>query len=74
MPNPLKSFSPAAAAVLNQSATARKQSAALRGKAASAIEHTNRLQRASHMSVNEGLTQKLAETITLKVCLVDSCH
>jgi hypothetical protein len=66
MPNPLKSFTPAAAAVLNQASTARQQSATLRGEAISAIEHTDRLQRASHMSVNEGLTQKLAETITLK--------
>ena len=65
--DPLSSYSPAAAAALNESLVARRQSAQLRSESASAIEHANRLQMASHMSVNEGLTQKLAETITLKV-------
>ena len=42
-------------------------SQSIRREVADAIDHTERLQRAAHSSVNEGLTRKLAQTVTMTV-------
>ena len=39
----------------------------IRQDAASAIDHTHRMQQAAHESVNESLIRKIAQTITLTV-------
>lgn len=46
---------------------ARARSAYLRRELKDAIDRTEKLQKAAHKSVNDGITQKVAETITLKV-------
>ena len=43
------------------------KSRALRKEVASIIDHTDRMQQAAHASVNEGLTRKIAQTVTLTV-------
>lgn len=39
----------------------------IRDELYSAISHTWQMQKAAHASVNEGLTRKLAQTVTLTV-------
>ena len=39
----------------------------LRRDAADAISRADKMQKAAHRSVNDGITQKISETVTLKV-------
>ncbi len=51
-------------------------SQSIRKEVINAIDHTDRLQKAAHSSVNEGLTRKLAQTVTMSVswhCVIVSC-
>ena len=65
--DPLGAFTPDCSMLVNETATGLETGKKVRAEAASVVSHTERLQKASHDSVNEGLTRKLAETITLKV-------
>lgn len=65
-PDPLGPFTPEADQALADAEDARARSAYLRRELKEAIERTEKLQKAAHKSVNDGLTQKLSETITLK--------
>ncbi|XP_070581726.1 tektin-like protein 1 [Ptychodera flava] len=64
--DPLGPFTPEAAAAMAQARDARNKSAALRREVEDTIQRTEQLQRASHKAVNDGITQKLAETTALK--------
>ena len=46
------------------------QSQTIRREVADAVDHTERLQKAAHSSVNEGLTRKLAQTVTMAVSIL----
>ncbi|XP_067056944.1 tektin-like protein 1 [Acropora muricata] len=63
---PLGPYTPECARVISTAAEARKRSSNLRKEVAEAIEQTVKLQKAAHQSVNDGLTQKIAETVTMK--------
>ncbi|XP_048774873.1 coiled-coil domain-containing protein 105-like isoform X2 [Ostrea edulis] len=65
-PDPLGPYTPEADQALVDSEEARARSAYLRRELKEAIDRTEKLQKAAHKSVNDGLTQKVAETITLK--------
>ena len=71
---PLGPYSPECARVISTAAEARQRSANLRKEVAEAIEQTVKLQKAAHQSVNDGLTQKVAETVTMKVCIYIKTH
>ena len=43
------------------------KSKSLRKEINDAVDHTQRMQMAAHSAVNEGLTRKLAQTVTLSV-------
>jgi len=64
---PLGPYTPECARVISTAAEARERSSNLRKEVAEAIEQTVKLQKAAHQSVNDGLTQKVAETVTMKV-------
>lgn len=64
--DPLGPFTPEAAAAIAQAREARQRSQFLRKDIRDAIENTQQLQQAAHRAVNDGLNQKVAETITLK--------
>ena len=64
---PLGPYTPECARVISTAAEARQRSTNLRKEVAEAIEQTVKLQKAAHQSVNDGLTQKVAETVTMKV-------
>ena len=66
---PLGPYTPECARVIATAAEARQRSTNLRKEVAEAIEQTVKLQKAAHQSVNDGLTQKVAETVTMKVSL-----
>ncbi|KAL8612187.1 hypothetical protein ACOMHN_018476 [Nucella lapillus] len=59
-------YTPEADQALQDGAEARSRSAYLRRNLRDTIDQVQRLTRAAHKSVNNGLTQKVAETITLK--------
>ena len=65
--DPLGSYTPEVDQALADAQDARARSAYLRKELREAIERTEKLQKAAHKSVNDGMTQKLSETITLKV-------
>ena len=67
--DPLGPYTPEADGSLGDAEEARVRSGYLRRELKDAIEKTSKLQRAAHKSVNDGVTQKLSETITLKVSL-----
>ncbi|XP_064649719.1 tektin-like protein 1 isoform X2 [Lineus longissimus] len=64
--DPLGSFTPEAEQALQEANGARARSAMLRRELNEAIMKTDHLQKAAHASVNDGLLQKLSETVTLR--------
>ncbi|CAL1547406.1 unnamed protein product [Lymnaea stagnalis] len=59
-------YTPEVDHLLGDATDARNQSAYLRRELRCTIDRVDKLKQAAHKSVNEGLTQKVAETITLK--------
>ena len=66
--NPIGAYTPEVQEALSLAVDARKRSVVLRREVTEAIDQVQKLQRAAHKSVNDGLTKKIAETITVKVC------
>jgi hypothetical protein len=64
--NPLGPYTPESAQAINLSEDAIKRSQILRQEVTDAIEETQKLQKAAHKSVNDGLTKKVSESITAK--------
>ncbi|XP_078604089.1 tektin-like protein 1 [Branchiostoma floridae x Branchiostoma japonicum] len=64
-PDPMGPYTPDAAKAIEEAREANLKSAALRRAIKDSIDKTTMLQQAAHRSVNDGLTQKLAETITM---------
>ena len=64
---PLGPYTPEAADAISCALQAREASASLRRSVNEAIEDANQLQHSTHRSVNHGLTQKVAETVNIKV-------
>lgn len=60
-------FTPECEHALADAREARARSSYLRREVHEILDKTVKLQKAAHKSVNDGLTQKLAETVTLKV-------
>lgn len=69
---PLGPYTPEAAQSISSASQARESSARLRRSVNETIEDANQLQHSTHFSVNHGLTQKVAETVNIKVQFVDS--
>lgn len=65
--DPLGCFTPETEQALADASDARGRSAYLRRELKDSIERTEKLTQAAHKSVNDGMTQKLSETVTLKV-------
>lgn len=66
-PDPLGPFTPEAGSALQQAVDARMRSSMLRQELSDAISRSDKVQTQAHKSVNSGLTQKIAETVELKV-------
>lgn len=66
--DPLGPYTPEVDRCLLAGKDAQIRSAVLRRETAEIIDKTERIQRAVHQSVNDGVVQKIAETVTLKVC------
>jgi len=66
--DPLGPYTPEVDRCLLTAKDAQIRSAILRRETAEMIDKTERIQRAVHQSVNDGVVQKIAETVTLKVC------
>jgi hypothetical protein len=60
-------YTPECARAVSESIDARQRSSTLRREVAEAIEQTIKLQRAAHHSVNDAVTQKVSETVTMRV-------
>lgn len=60
-------YTPECSRVISEAIDARERSITLRKEVAEAIEQTIKLQKAAHNSVNDGMTQKVAETVTMRV-------
>lgn len=67
MTDPIGPYTPEADLALADAQDARARSAYLRKELNDAIDRTDKLTRAAHKSVNDGMTQKFSETVTLKV-------
>lgn len=68
--DPLGPYTPEVDSLLGEATDVRNHSAYLRRELRSTIDKVDKLKKAAHKSVNEGLTQKVAETITLKVSTI----
>lgn len=66
-PDQLGPYTPECETALEDAKTARARSEQLRYDAVNLIEKVEKIQREAHEAVNQGLTQKVAETINLKV-------
>ncbi|XP_071096356.1 tektin-like protein 1 [Haliotis cracherodii] len=64
--DPVGPYTPDADIALADALEARCRSGYLRQELRETIDRAERLQKAAHKSVNDGLTQKVAETVTLK--------
>lgn len=64
---PYGALSPEVLSSMTQASEAIGTSREIRKHVITTIGHTQRLQEAAHSSVNEGLTRKLAQTVTLTV-------
>lgn len=64
---PLGPYTPEAANSISCALQARECSVSLRGTVNETIQDANQLQNSTHYSVNHGLTQKVAETVNIKV-------
>jgi len=60
-------MSPEAARCLEEASNTIQKSRAARWAASTAAEQAHHLQQLAHDSVNEGITRKLAQTVTLSV-------
>lgn len=67
-----EAMSPEAQQSMDEAAEAMAKSKALRRDVSEAIDHTQRMQTAAHAAVNEGLTRKLAQTVTMTVSIHDT--
>lgn len=63
--DPLSPLTPEAAGALAEAEQTNKASKCLRGDTRALIAQTERLQRQAHSSVNDALTRKIAETVSL---------
>jgi len=63
---PLGPYTPECANAVKTAVEARERSVTLRKEVAEAIGHTVKLQKAAHKAVNDGMTQKIGETVTMK--------
>ena len=70
MTDPIGCYTPEADLALADAYDARARSAYLRKELRDTNERTDRLTKADHKSVNDGMTQKFSETVTLKVLFI----
>lgn len=63
---PLGPYTPEADQALAEAKDARSRSAMLRQQSTDAIKRSEKMQAAAHKSVNDGLTSKVAESVSLK--------
>ena len=64
---PLEPLTPAALKVLQAASEAREKSQETQRVAQAMIDTIRRVQQSTHNAVNQGLTQKIAESVTLMV-------
>lgn len=64
---PMEPLTPAAVEAMSAAEDARRASTETRKEAWAMVDHSGRAQHAAHRAVNQGLTQKLAQTVTLAV-------
>jgi len=64
--DPLGPYTPEVDTLLGDATDSRNRAAYLRRELRAVIDRVNKLKQAAHRSVNDGLTQKVAETVTLK--------
>ena len=67
--DPLGPYTPEVDQALQEAGDARSRSSALRKELGEVIEKTDKMQKMAAKSVNNGLTQKVDETLSLKVSL-----
>lgn len=66
MTDPMGPYTPETEQALQEAGEARSRSAMLRRELADAIVRAEKMKRAAQKSVNDGLTQKVAETVGLR--------
>ncbi|CAK8674886.1 tektin-like protein 1 [Clavelina lepadiformis] len=64
-PDPIGPYTPEAAEAVQSASDARQSSASLRREIKECIDKCQSEQKMAHMTVNNGMTQKIAETVTL---------